>query len=211
MPSSLAHGVRWRTRRPWRGPDPALPTRRRPYAGHVAVGWFGNGFGYACALVLALVFVRAGVAKAVHRAETATGFATLGIPAASTVARVVPVIEVVLAVALLSVPRIGGVAALITLATFSAFLARALHAGVTAACNCFGQTHTEPISSLDLVRNAMLGGLGASALLVERPVVPTLAATLSALVIIGAGAILLFSARNRSTRVGCRAKNGDGR
>ena len=159
------------------------------------------GFGYACAVVLAAVFVRAGVAKLLHPSETAAGFAALGVPAASTIARVVPVIELGLAVALLAAPRFGATAALVLLANFSGFLARALNRGVTAGCSCFGQARVEPISVLDLIRNVLLGLLAVAALFARRPVMPGIVAVVGAAIAVAAGVGLLRSLRRREAGI----------
>ncbi|MGI9023079.1 MAG: MauE/DoxX family redox-associated membrane protein [Acidimicrobiales bacterium] len=160
----------------------------------------GAGFGYASAVVLAGVFVRAGVAKAVRPAKTATGFAALGIPAAPAVARVVPAVELALAIALLAFPRIGAAVALVVLAAFSVFLVRAVRAGVTVGCNCFGQARADPLSSLDLVRNGLLGLLAAATLTADRPAVPGIVDLAVIMVAVAAGAAGLRSARGRHSR-----------
>ena len=155
------------------------------------------GFGYACAVVLAAVFVRAGVAKAVRPQETAAGFAALGLPGAVAMARAVPLAELALAALLLAAPRAGGAAALVLLGGFSAFLGRALTRGVAAPCNCFGTARAEPVSGLDLVRNLLLAGLAAAALLDAHPVTPSVPAAAIALALAGAGALAMRSARTR--------------
>ncbi|MGI8777076.1 MAG: MauE/DoxX family redox-associated membrane protein [Acidimicrobiales bacterium] len=156
----------------------------------------GAGFGYVCAVVLAGVFVGAGVSKAARPAGTVAGFVALGVPGAPVVARALPAVEIALAVALLSFPRIGGVAALVTLGAFSAFLARAVRAGVTAGCNCFGRARADPVSGHDLVRNAMLAALAAAAILTARPVVPSLVATAVAVAVVVAGVAVLRATSN---------------
>jgi len=156
-----------------------------------------EGFGYACAVVLAVVFVRAAVAKAVRPAETTAGFVALGVPSAPRTARVVPAVELILALALLAVPMIGGAAALALLGAFTGFLARALRAGVTAGCNCFGQARADPISGLDLVRNVLLGLLAAAALSAEQPVVPAIGAAAVVAAAVVAGGLGLRLARTR--------------
>ncbi len=165
------------------------------------------GFGYVCAIVLAAVLVRAAVAKAVRPAETSAGFVALGVPWAPVVARVVPAVEVGVAVALLSVPRIGGVAALVTLGAFTVFLVRAVRAGVRAGCNCFGQSRGEPVSGVDLVRNGLLAGLAAGALLASRPVVPGVGTGVVAVLVVAVGATLFFVRKPTPTGRN-HAKNG---
>jgi len=154
-------------------------------------------YGYACAFVLAIVFVRAAVAKAVRPTDTAAGFLALGVPWAPAMARIVPLLEVGVAFALLSVPRIGGLAALVTLAGFSIFISRAISAGVRAGCNCFGQRKGDPVSAVDLIRNALLAALAVGSLLTARPVAFTATSTGAAVVVSAAGATLLWSMRRR--------------
>ncbi len=165
---------------------------------------FGHaaGFGYACAFVLAVVLAQAAALKALRPADTEAGFAALGVPSAPVVARVVPAGEVVVAIALLSVPRIGGAAALVMLGAFSVVLTRAIRTGVRAGCNCFGQTRGQPVSGVDLVRNALLAILATAALLAPRPVdLPlTAASTLAALGTVAVGMGLLRWLRARQAR-----------
>jgi len=172
--------------------------------GHAAGIAFGHAaaFGYACAFVLAVVLAQAAVLKALRPADTEAGFVALGVPGAPIFAWLVPAAEVIVAIALLSVPRIGGVAALVMLGAFSAVLARAIRTGVRAGCNCFGQTRGQPVSGVDLVRNALLAVLGAAALLAPRPVaLPlTAASTLAALGMVAVGTAMLHWLRARQAR-----------
>lgn len=156
-----------------------------------------EGFGYACGVALAAVFVIAGGAKAARPAQTAAGFIALGLPAAATLARLVPLSELVVAAVLLAAPRPGGIAALVLLAAFSALVGRALRRGVAAPCNCFGAARGDPLSTLDLVRNAALAGLGAAAMIAGRPVAPGVPAAAAVLAAVGAGALGLRAARAR--------------
>ena len=159
-----------------------------------------SGFGYACAVVLAAVFVRAAVAKGVRPRDTAAGFAALGVPAPEAAARAVPAAELVLSVLLLAVPRPGGVAALVLLAVFSALLAGVVRRGVTVGCNCFGAARAGPVSGVDLLRNGLLAALAAAALLASSPQVPhpPAIAAAAALVAAGAGSLRLVRARRRA-------------
>jgi len=165
---------------------------------------FGHaaGFGYACAFVLAVVLAQAAVLKALRPADTEAGFTALGVPGAPVVARLVPAAEIIVAIALLSMPRIGGVAALVMLGAFSLVLTRAIRTGVRAGCNCFGQTRGQPVSGVDLVRNTLLAALAAAALLAARPVTLSLtaASTWAALLIVAVGMALLHWLRARQAR-----------
>lgn len=88
--------------------------------------------------------------------------------AAGVIARLLPILELAVAVAVL-VPRgerAGAIGALALLAIFSAAIARSLRAGDAVECHCFGQMSSEPIGPGALVRN---GGLAVVAALVAFP------------------------------------------
>lgn len=134
--------------------------------------------GYLAALVLAAAFGWAGVAKARTPRTTARTFAGLGLPAPAALARAVPAVELTLAAALVVVPGWAAAVALALLAAFTTFLARAVRAGVDVGCGCFGSNSTEPVSSVELVRNGLLASCGLLALAAPAPVAPSLAAVL---------------------------------
>jgi uncharacterized membrane protein YphA (DoxX/SURF4 family) len=115
------------------------------------------------AAVLALVFVRAGVAKINRQGATATAFGAMRLPAPRALARAVPILELALAVTLVANPRLGGVLALVLIAIFSAVLVRAVD--TETGCGCFGAAHSRPVSGVDLLRNAVLAGLAFLAVL----------------------------------------------
>lgn len=142
-----------------------------------------DGIGYAAALLLAVVFARAGVRKLDDRVGTARTFAALGLPAAAA-AGAVPAFELLLALGLLLVPGWAAAGALALLAAFSTFLTRSVRAGVRVPCNCFGSARQTPVSWVDLARNAMLAVAGIAALTAARPTVPGLGAV--ALVVVAA-------------------------
>lgn len=156
--------------------------------------------GYACAVLLAAVFVRAGAAKLARPAATASSFAALGVPAARPVARAVPAVELLVAAALLAAPRAGAIGALALLAPFTAVLARAVRAGSETPCNCFGAARADPVSWVEVTRNVLLGVLAVAGLSAPRPVVPGVgaAATAAALFVAGYGA--LVASRRRPGR-----------
>jgi len=120
--------------------------------------------GAAAAFALALVFTWAGAAKIARPQRTTASFSALGLPAISALAVAVPMLELALAALLVVAPVWGAVASLGVLAAFSVVLARGIRAGVTAGCACFGSARNQPISVVDLVRNALLGLLAAAAL-----------------------------------------------
>lgn len=141
-----------------------------------------DGLGYACAVLLATAFVLAGAAKLARPLETATSFVALGVPAAPAVARAVPLVELLVAAALLAAPRAGGIAALALLGPFTVVLARAVAGGSQTPCNCFGSTRSDPVSSVDITRNLMLAVPAVIAIGAGHPVVPGPPAVLTAAV-----------------------------
>jgi len=148
------------------------------------------GFGYGCAFVLAALFVLAAVTKARDLVDTERSFAALGVPNAGVLARTVPAVEVVIAIALVWVPAVGGAAALMTLAFFTTFLVTRLRAGVRAPCACFGAATSEPLSYAKLVDNAFLLGAAAAATFAAAPSVPTLADGMAVVAVAALGVVL---------------------
>jgi hypothetical protein len=121
----------------------------------------------ASAVVLAVVFAWAGVTKLRTPQATATSFAGLRLAAPAMLARLVPVVELAVAAGLVAAPSLAAWAALALLLAFSVVIARALAAGATVPCACFGGgavaaadgEDARPLSTLELVRNAGLGAL----------------------------------------------------
>jgi hypothetical protein len=138
-----------------------------------------SAVGSATAVVLALLFVAAAGAKLRSPAATARSFAALGVPAATAMAYAVPAGEIAIAVALVLVPTIGSVAALTTLAFFTAFLVGRLRDGVRTPCACFGAVAAHPLAPTDLARNAGLLVLAALALAAPQPLESTVVAVLT--------------------------------
>jgi uncharacterized membrane protein YphA (DoxX/SURF4 family) len=131
------------------------------------------GFGYACAVALAVVLAVAAVAKVADPRGTARSFRRLGLPRADLLARVVPAVEGLTAVLLVLVPTIGGFVALTMLVFFTTFLASRLRAGVHEPCSCFGAARTEPLSGANLVGNAFLILLAMGAVTAGVPTLPS--------------------------------------
>lgn len=147
------------------------------------------GVGTVAALVLALSFLLAGVRKVQMPAATREAFRALRVPGADVAARLVPLIELALGVALAVVPRVGAVLSLVTLAVFTTFLGDRLRRGVTAPCACFGTRSTRPLSQREMVRNLGFAVLALLALLAPRPVVPTALDVIVVAAVVAAGAV----------------------
>jgi hypothetical protein len=142
--------------------------------------------GYALALGLAVVFAWAGLAKLRAPRRTVRAFRTLGV--SPRLARVVPLVELALAVALVVQPTTA-LAAAALVAVFTIVLARAAP-GV--ACACFGSASTEPVSWVQLLRNGMLAAVAITvAVSGAEPAAPGIAAALCAIGITAIAAVIL--------------------
>jgi uncharacterized membrane protein YphA (DoxX/SURF4 family)/peroxiredoxin len=111
-------------------------------------------------LVLAVVFVTAGVGKLLDLEGSRRAVGEFGVPerAARIAGLLLPLAELATAVALVFRPsaRWGALAAFILLVMFIAGIARALSRGEQPDCHCFGQIHSAPASRITLARNALL-------------------------------------------------------
>lgn len=85
----------------------------------------------------------------------------LGPPNARRAARGIPLLELVLAALLLSVPRIGSLVALLTLVVFTTVVGTELAAGRDFRCSCFGGAGGQSAGKSTLLRNALLGAAAA--------------------------------------------------
>lgn len=111
----------------------------------------------AAAIVLAVVFTWAAVAKLVNRADTVASWHAMGLPVPAALAFVVPVVELGCAVALIAIPAAGGIAALALLGLFTGVLLANRHKDL--GCACFGRLTTRPVTGADVVRNGVLAAL----------------------------------------------------
>jgi uncharacterized membrane protein YphA (DoxX/SURF4 family) len=127
---------------------------------------------YPAALLSAGVLLWAGVAKLSRPLGTAASFAGLGLPAPRVLSRAVPFAELATAAALVVAPRVGAVAALALLASFTVVLVVALRGGVEVGCACFGSARARPVSVHDVARNVGLAALAVVAIGAEEPTVP---------------------------------------
>ena len=134
-----------------------LPTRPwRRVAGHVG------------RVTLGVIFLAAGILKALDPAEFAHQIQEYGILDARLSAQVAPaliVLELVLAVALLTGvrPRLAGLGAIALLAGFIAIEAYALSIGKAGSCGCFG-AYVQRTPGQVIVEDVLFAGLAALAL-----------------------------------------------
>lgn len=127
-----------------------------------------GALGLVAALLLAGVFVTAGIAKLADRPGTRKAIEEFGAPRAlaGPLTFALPLAEFTVAGLLVVAPTraIGGVGALVLLGLFSGAIAVGLAQGRTPDCHCFGQLHSAPASWKTLVRNGVLAVLAAVAL-----------------------------------------------
>jgi uncharacterized membrane protein YphA (DoxX/SURF4 family) len=117
------------------------------------------------ALVLALVFLVAGLAKLRSPIDTRRALGALGLPRPDVLGVAVPVVELATALLLVLDPVTGGASAVALLAAFTTLLVGRLRAGHTEGCGCFGAWSTRPLSWADVVRNLALIAVGCIAVL----------------------------------------------
>lgn len=122
-----------------------------------------SGAASIAAVVLAVVFGWAALAKAVRHRATVEAFGALGLPRPELLAVTVPLVEIVVAAALLARPAIGGALALALLAAFTLVVVRGVLSGTSTGCGCFGARRVEPVGPADVVRNGLLAAFAALA------------------------------------------------
>ena len=116
-------------------------------------------------LLLAAVFVVAGVAKLADREGSRRAVADFGVPAAlaAPLGILLPLAELAVAAALIPTATAfwGGVGALALLLLFVVGIGANLARGRKPDCHCFGQLHSAPAGSTTLARNGVLAAVAA--------------------------------------------------
>jgi peroxiredoxin/uncharacterized membrane protein YphA (DoxX/SURF4 family) len=114
-------------------------------------------------LLLALVFVVAGVAKLADPKGSRQAMIEFGVPAAlaAPLGILLPLAELAVAVALIpaSTAWWGAVGALVLLLLFVVGIGNSLAQGRKPDCHCFGQLHSAPAGGKTLARNAALAAV----------------------------------------------------
>lgn len=135
-----------------------------------------NDLAYLSGVVVAATLGWAGVSKLGTPDLVAARFRELGLgPASGVLAIVVPPTELLVALALVTVPSVGGLAAAALLAMFSVVLVRVAGREEPIGCACFGGTSDRPVGPIDLLRNAALVGASLFAM-TSTPTAPALPA-----------------------------------
>src|SRR5918997_4659523 len=116
-------------------------------------------------LLLAAVFVVAGLAKLTDREGSRRAITDFGLPAslAAPMGILLPLAELAVAAALIPTASAfwGAVGALALLLLFIAGIGANLARGRRPDCHCFGQIHSAPAGWSTLARNVVLAGLAA--------------------------------------------------
>lgn len=156
------------------------------------------GVGYVSAVLLAVVFWTAASAKLRDPDRVASEFEAMGIRSPEVAAKALPVVEFVVAILLAAVPWVGAALALAVLIGFTVVLVRVVRSGAVLSCACFGAMSSQPVSAVDLVRNAALIVAAIVALGAERiaPAAPDI------VLVVGAAAIVAVGLRLRRERDG---------
>jgi uncharacterized membrane protein YphA (DoxX/SURF4 family)/thiol-disulfide isomerase/thioredoxin len=114
-------------------------------------------------LSLALTFFVSGLAKLADRTGSRHALIEFGVPAAlaTPLGSLLPVVELVVAAALLSSAYAwwAAVGALVLLLVFIAAISVNLARGQKPICRCFGQAHRSPVGMSTLIRNEMLAAV----------------------------------------------------
>ncbi len=139
-----------------------------------------TGLASILAVAVAATLALAAIAKLREPARTVADFKALGLPLPSVLARVVPALEIAVAVALLAIPGWGAMAAFSLLVLFTALLVSLIRSGQPIACACFGAVSDEPVSWVEVVRNVALLGATATVIPIDSLEVPGFAAVIAA-------------------------------
>ncbi len=124
-----------------------------------------SGLVLAVRCVVAAVLVFAAIGKLRRPADLAASAAALGVPrpAATWVARLLPVCEIAIAAGLLlqGTDRLSAAAATALFGAFTVLVAANLLRGNAVPCGCFGDAASRPISWVTVTRNVALTGAAA--------------------------------------------------
>lgn len=152
-------------------------------------------------LLLAVVFVTAGVAKLLDQPGSRSALEGFGMPAQLVPAAglLLPLAEIAAAITLVfhETARWGAVAAFALLLAFVGGIAHAMRQGRAPDCHCFGQLHSAPAGRGTLIRNGVLAAL-AVVVIVHGPSSQVndwvAARTAAELVAVGAGVLAVVLA-----------------
>ncbi len=146
-----------------------------------------GGIASVMAVALAGVFAYAAYNKIIDPDRTAAEFKALLVPAPATLARVVPVVELGVAIVLVIWPRLGATLAASLLGAFTTLLVVTVRSGRTVSCGCLGAKSGQPVTMATVARNFVLLAMAMAALSVPTLSMPDLAS----LLVMGSVTVLL--------------------
>jgi Methylamine utilisation protein MauE len=165
----------------------------------------------AAATICSVVLLFAGALKIPHREAFASQIATyqvVPVRAATPLGHILPFVEILASILILSVPRVGGPLCAVLFLSFALAVAINLIRGRTElVCGCFGRAGRQPIRRSHVVMNVVLA-CGA-VLSIVRDGLPSFAAVrfgLSAILL-----ALLFKAGNDLRAIGRESYTGTAR
>lgn len=151
---------------------------------------------------LVVVFSGAALAKLEDRGSFLRALSTIpwvSVGLARRLSRLIPVVELAIAVLLVVAPRIGAVAAVAALLVFTAVVTSELVAGRRFSCGCFGGGATTPADWKTVARNGLLVAAGTAIV-----VLPGEAGLGAVLFGVACGAALVVAETAAQTLVGLR-------
>lgn len=128
-----------------------------------------TGAAAVAAVLLAATFAWAAGLKLADRSAVVATFAELRLRRPDVLAVAVPSIELAVALALVTVPRVGAAGALVLLVAFTVVLGRVIAGGAAVSCACFGASSSAPVGVVDLVRNTALAAVAVAIVAVSPP------------------------------------------
>lgn len=146
-----------------------------------------GGIASVLAVALATVFAFAAYTKISNPEQTASEFSNLLVPAPTLLARLVPLAELLVAIALVIWPRLGAMFAATLLGAFTTLLVVTVRSGRIVSCGCLGAKSSEPVTMATVARNFVLLAMALAALTVPTLTMPSLAS----LLVMGSSIVLI--------------------
>ena len=157
------------------------------------------GVASVLAVGLAVTLLLAAWSKLRDRAAVVEGFDAMGLAAPGLLSLLVPMVEIAAAVLLVTLPPVGGALSLFVLIAFTVVLVRLKDRGIP--CRCFGSAGAEPVSNVELVRNALLLTVALTVFLVAPDSgVPSAAEVVAGAGLYGAGTAALWGIQRTAKR-----------
>lgn len=147
------------------------------------VGWEPGpgpmpGIASIMAVALAAILASAAVMKLRALEATTAEFVQLRVPAPRIMARSIPGVEIITAVALVARPNLGAVVAAGLLIMFTAVLIATIRSGRSVSCGCLGAMSRQPVTVATVARNGAFLAMAAAAGTISSISAPDLASVM---------------------------------